>query len=215
MSRQFTASPAEIESKFRNVSSLVMDMLVPSFEVARICGEIGFQFRDRVYTPMVSVWLFLAQVLSADHSCQQAVMRLNAWRTARGLSRCSSQTAAYCKARGRLPEELFERLLDWTAKRCNEAAIGDWLFHGRKVDIVDGTTVTMADTPENQFAYPQMKSRNRGCGFPIARVVQVFSMATGAVTMMAMGPYAGKGTGEISLLRTLLDRRSANEPSFR
>lgn len=208
MSDQSTASPAEVQSKLQNVASLVMDMLLPATEIATICREIDFPFRDRIYTPMVTVWMFITQVLSADHSCQQAVTRLNAWRTARGFTRCSSETTSYCKARGRLPEKLFERLLDWTAARCNEAAIGDWLFHGREVDIVDGSTITMADTPENQQAYPQMRNQKKGCGFPIARIVQVFSMATGAVTMMAMGPYAGKETGETSLLRTLLDRFS-------
>lgn len=208
MPEHSTTAPAEVESKLRNASSLVTDLLVPAPVVEEICTDIGWKGRSRIYTPAVIVWMFLTQVLSPDHSCQQAVTRLNAWRTARGLRRCSSETTSYCKARKRLPERLFERLLDWTAKRCNEAASGDWLFHGRQVDIVDGTTVTMADTTQNQKAYPQMKSQKRGCGFPIARVVQVFSMATGAVTMMAMDAYAGKGTGETSLLRKLLDRFS-------
>jgi DUF917 family protein len=72
--------------------------------------------------------------------------------------------------------------------------------------MVDGCTVTMADTDENQEAYPQIKKQRRGCGFPIARMVQVFSLATGAVSMMVIAPYAGKLTGEMSLFRTLIDR---------
>ena len=208
MPDQFTASSAEVQSKLRSVSSLVVDMLLPSSQVESICRELDFEFRDRIYTPMVTVWMFITQVLSADHSCQQAVTRLNSWRTARGLSRCSSETTSYCQARRRLPEKLFERLLDWTATRCNEATLGEWLFHGREVDLVDGSTVTMADTPENQQAYPQSESQKPGCGSPIARVVQVFSLATGVVTMVALGPCAGKGSGETSLLRTLLNRFS-------
>lgn len=208
MPEQSTASPAEVQSNLRSVSSLVVDMLLPSSQIESICRDLDIGFRQRIYTPMVTVWMLITQVLSADHSCQQAVARLNAWRTAQGMKRCSSETTSYCKARGRLPEALFARLLAWTASRCNEAAIGEWLFHGRAVEIVDGTTVTMADTPENQAAYPQMKDQKRGCGFPIARVVQVFSLATGAVTMLAMGAYSGKGTGETSLLRTLLPRIS-------
>ncbi len=46
--------------------------------------EVGHKFRDCAYTPMVVVWMFITQVLAADHSCQQAVARLNAWRIAQG-----------------------------------------------------------------------------------------------------------------------------------
>ena len=60
---------------------------------------------DRVFSPLVTLWVFLGQVLSADHSCRAAVARLNAHRAARGLKPCSARTGAYCRARQRLPEE--------------------------------------------------------------------------------------------------------------
>lgn len=148
--------------------------------------------------------MFITQVLSADHSCQQAVTRLNAYRVARSLLKVSSQTTSYCKARCRLPEELFEHLLAWTSRRCEEATNETWLFHERIVEMVDGWTVTMAGSEENQKAYPQMTSQKPGCGFPIARMVGVFSLATGAINHMAMAPYKGKQTGETSLLRIIL-----------
>jgi len=124
----------------------------------------------------------------------------------RGLKRVSSETTAYCKARIRLPEKLFERLLPWTAQRCEEAIESSWLFHGRIVELVDGWTVTMADTVDNQQEYPQLKSQKRGCGFPIARIVGLFSLATGAIHSFTIAPYAGKQTGETSLLRLMIDR---------
>ena len=120
----------------------------------------------------------------------------------------SSTTTAYCKARCRLPEELFERLLTWTSSRCEEVASDKWMFNDRVVEMVDGWTVTMADTEENQNEYPQLNSQRPGCGFPIARMVGVFSLATGAINHTAIGPYKGKQTGETSLLRTILDRIS-------
>lgn len=206
MLHQSNESNQQRQSNLSSAAKLVTDLLLPSAKVAEICQDLEIDFRERVYTPMVTVWLFITQVLSADHSCQQAVAKLNAWRVGRGLARCSSETTSYCKARGRLPVELFQRLLQWTAKCCDESASSEWLFHGREVEMVDGLTVTMADTPENQEAYPQVKGQRRGCGFPIARLVQVFSLATGAVSMMAMAPYAGKLTGEASLLRSLIDR---------
>jgi hypothetical protein len=71
------------------------------------------------------------------------------------------------------------------------------------VRVVDGTTVTMADTAENQAEYPQLKSQQPGCGFPIARLVVVFSLAVGTVLEASLGKYAGKQTGENSMFRKL------------
>lgn len=208
MKDQFNESASNIQSKLHDASSVVLDLLLPQIEVGKICQELGFEYRERIYTPMITVWMFITQVLSADHSCQQAVTRLNAWRVARGLMRLSSETTAYCKARCRLPEKLFHRLLDWTARRCNDAASEQWLFHGRVIEMVDGWTVTMADTPENQAEYPQMANQKPGCGFPIARMIGVFSLATGAISLTKMAAYQGKQTGETSLLRSILNRIS-------
>jgi len=80
-----------------------------------------------------------------------------------------------------------------------------WLWHGRHVYLVDGTTVSMPDTPENQGAYPQSRTQQKGLGFPMARVVVLLSLATGMLKDMAAGPQAGKETGETALLRQLLD----------
>lgn len=206
MNEQSNDSAFEIQTKLQRASSLVVDLLLPNFQVNRICDEMGHKYRDRVYSPMVLVWMFICQVLSADHSCQQAVVRLNTWRVARGLPRVSSETTAYWKGRGRLPERLFEKLLAWTSSRCEEATDQAWLFHGRVVEMVDGWTVTMADTEENQEVYPQIKNQKKGCGFPIARMIGLFSLATGAINSTALAPYQGKQTGETSLLRTLIDR---------
>ena len=77
----------------------------------------------------------------------------------------------------------------------------EWLWNKRHVRVVDGSTITMPDTPANQAEYPQMAAQKPGCGFPIARVVVVFSLAVGSVLNAAIGPYKGKQTGENSLFR--------------
>ena len=79
-----------------------------------------------------------------------------------------------------------------------------WCWRGRHVKLVDGTTIVMPDTSDNQGEYPQPESQKRGIGFPIARLVGVISLAQGAVLDVAMGPYKGKGTGEHALFRELL-----------
>jgi hypothetical protein len=156
-----------------------------------------------VYTPAVTVWVFLSQCLSADHSCVEAVAGLVAWRVARGKQPCSADTGAYCTARGDLPEEVCHRLLQRTGRSVEEEAPRQWRWQGHRVLDVDGSTFTMPDTPENQAEYPQVPGQRRGCGFPIARIVVVFSLAVGAVLEAAIGRYQGKQTGENSLFRTL------------
>jgi hypothetical protein len=71
--------------------------------------------------------------------------------------------------------------------------------------LVDGTTVTLADTEENQAKYPQPESQKKGLGFPLMRLVVLLCLATGALIDAAMGPCQGKGSDEQSLFREMLD----------
>jgi hypothetical protein len=174
--------------------------------VERALAEEPIDFRARVFTPLVTLQTFLTQVLSADHSCREAVAKLIAFLVAHGRPACSEDTNSYCQARKRLPTGLIARLVRRTARDLEEAAERAWLWKGRSVYLIDGTTVSMPDTPANQAAYPQSRSQQPGLGFPLARVVAIVSLATGAVHDLALGPYKGKQTGETGLFRTLLDR---------
>jgi hypothetical protein len=160
---------------------------------------------DRIFSPLVTLWVFLAQVLSADHSCRAAVARLIAHRLARGQRPCSADTGAYCQARRRLPEKFFADVACSVGRGLDDQADRRWLWKGRRVYLFDGTTVTMPDTPENQAAYPQVYNQKPGLGFPIARLGAVISLACGAVVNLGFCQYAGKGQGEVSLLRRLWD----------
>ena len=163
---------------------------------------------DAVYTPAITLWAFLSQVLFKEEqkSCIAAVARVIALRVALKFEPCSSNTGAYCRARGKMPENAIHQLTVNVADGCEKQIDNAWLWRGRHVYLVDGTTVSMPDTPENQEVYPQQTQQREGLGFPIARVVVLLSLATAMVTDMAIGPYAGKETGESALLRSLLER---------
>jgi len=163
---------------------------------------------DAVFTPAVTLWAFLSQVLFKDEhrSCVAAVARVAVLLTALARGPCSSNTGAYCRARGKLSEKVIRQITISVGEGCENKLGKERLWHGRHVRLVDGSTVGMPDTPENQEAYPQNTQQKEGLGFPIARVVVLLSLATGMVTDMAMGPYAGKQTGESALLRSLLGR---------
>jgi hypothetical protein len=187
----------------RRAGGLHFAGLLPEEFIRRAYGEASWFWHSWIYTPAVTMWVFLAQCLSPDHSCRDAVARLIAWRLGRGLQPCSADTGAYCTARDRLPEEACLQLVRDTGRWVDEEAPADWRWLGRRVLDVDGSTVTMPDTEANQAEYPQPSSQRRGCGFPIARIVVVFSLATGTVLDAALGKYRGKQTGENSLFRTL------------
>jgi hypothetical protein len=186
------------------------DLLKPE-RVARVLASLGMTCRERVYTPLATLWMFLSQALSADHSCQEAVARLLAWRVARGKSRCSTETTSYCEARQRLPAELIPQLARGVGSDLQQQADERWLWKGRSVKIVDGSTATMPDTPANQAAFPQNSEQQPGVGFPIARIVVVFSLATAAVLDAAIAATVGKKTGENTLFRGLLTAFQAGD----
>jgi Transposase DDE domain len=158
---------------------------------------------DRIFSPLVTLWVFLGQVLDPDHSCRAAVARLNAHRVARGQAPCSARTGAYCRARQRLPEAFFSTAACAVGRSLDAQAEPGWLWRGRRVYLFDGTTVSMPDTPANQAEYPQVYNQKPGLGFPLARVGALISLACGAVVNLGFCRYAGKGQGEVSLLRRM------------
>ncbi len=199
MFQSFQAAVAEA----RRHGNLYFAALLSQDRIEKAFGKARWLWQGWIYTPAVTLWVFLSQCLSPDHSCRDAVARLIAWRVARGLKPCSADTGAYCTARNDLPEDVLHELLRDTGKQIEEASPPDWLWLERKVRAVDGSTVTMADTPENQALYPQQKAQAPGCGFPIARILVIFSLSVGTVLEAAIGKYKGKQTGENSMLREL------------
>lgn len=187
----------------RRHGKLYFASLLAEDHIEEAFGRARHFWQGWMYTPAVTIWVFLAQCLSADHSCRDAVAQLMAWLLASGRRRCSAETGAYCTARDRLPEEACRRLVRDTGRQVDQQAPRDWHWLGHRVLDVDGSTITMADTRANQAEYPQQSGQKRGCGFPIARIVVVFSLATGTVLEAALGKYRGKQTGENSLFRTL------------
>jgi hypothetical protein len=176
---------------------------LPAPPIDQAVRVAGIQVRERVFTPAVTLWTFITQVLDQDHSCRQAVARLNAWRVSIGLAPCSADTAAYCQARLRFPEDVLHELVRQTGRRPAASLASEWLWKGRHVKVVDGTCLSMPDTPANQKEYPQQAELAPGVGFPLLRMVTIFSLADGTVLDAAMARYQGKKTGEVSLFRTI------------
>ena len=185
-------------------SQFPITKLLSASEVEEALAAAGCFFRERIFTPAITIWIFLGQVLDPDHSCRQALMRFVAWLSANGLRRCSSDTSAYCQARKRLPEEVLRRLARDKGRKLVEESPRGWHWFRLKVNVGDGSSLSMPDTGANQKAYPQSRSQKPGVGFPIMRTVVIFSLSVGTVLEAAFSPWRGKETGETGMLRTLM-----------
>lgn len=162
------------------------------------------EHRERLFPPTETLSLFLAQAMSTDRSCQKAVNEAAIKRLACGLPNCSTHTGAYCRARQRLPVSMVSALSRQAGRMMTEQAPRAWQWRGRPVRLVDGTMISMPDTPANQRCYPQPNSQKPGLGFPLCRLVGIVCLSSGAVLDAAIGPYNGKGGDEQTLLRSML-----------
>jgi hypothetical protein len=151
-------------------------------------GEKGVNSRHRSLPPAVTFWAFVAQALSPKSSCREVVRRVEAWwRWGQMRSAKSVTDSAYIQARQRLDLHTLRFIqgqVAWHLER-NVAGGERWL-EGRSVKIVDGTSFSMPDTAANQAAWPQPSGQKEGCGFPVAKLVGVFSLASGALLEQAV-----------------------------
>ena len=168
--------------------------------IEQAIDELKIKYRHRLFDPFVTLWVFLSQVLDIDKSCHNAVSRVIAYLVGESQEIPSTDPSAYCGARSRLPEELLEKLFGKTAQSLEEKVTIEHLWCGRSVKVIDGSSVSMPDTMENQKAYPQPSSQKVGCGFPIAKIGVLFSLATGAAVALAIDVL---NTHDLKLARQL------------
>ena len=158
--------------------------------------------RHRLFPSHKTFCLFLWQVLSAERSCSEVVQAFLAWRAHNHKSQASPNTTAYCNARQRLSLKVLERVLHTLAAYVAQLVQPDQRWYGRTVIVLDGTGLSMPDTPDNQKQYPQSKSSKSGCGFPQMKVVALFCLATGALIRYAQSHCK---IGELTLFRSMWD----------
>jgi hypothetical protein len=150
----------------------------------------GANSRERELPPRTTFWAFVSQILDPGSSCRETVRKVEAWwrwKTVHQRKANPLSASAYSQARNRLDLDtirLIKEHLAWTLER-EVLEAEKWL--GRDVRIVDGTGISMPDTPENQARWPQPSSQAPGCGFPQMKLVGLFSLASGALLAEAIG----------------------------
>jgi len=214
MSERIPSSPRRSSNSFEKVLSGFLKQSGLPFSGVLTAALIEEVFRkhdglfgvDSIYSTATVLWAFLSQVLRDGKmaACRAAVASIITHRQLLGLSVPTEDTGDYCRARAKISEEALRELASTVAQNAEEEADETWLIKTRHVKLIDGFTFTMPDTQSNQQQYPQSKAQAAGIGFPIARCVAVISLATACVIDVALGPYAGKQTGETALLRGIM-----------
>lgn len=189
----------------QSVESMLGEVISPKRLEEYIKAEVE-TWRNRTFTPILTLLMFLEQTLSADKSCNEAVSKERDAQASRGEKSCSSNNSSYCTARKRLPLALISRLGKEVGAELVAKQPKAWLWRGRQIKLVDGATVTMPDTPENQAVFPQNSQQKQGLGFPMARIVAIVSLSCGAVLEWATDACVGKQTGETALLWKLSEK---------
>jgi hypothetical protein len=189
-----------LKDKFAKSLGLPFKELLPESVIGQALWELKIKYKQRLFDPCVTLWAFLSQVLDTDKTCHNAVSKIITYLTASGVEIPSTDTSAYCQARSRLPEKLLEKLFSQVAQSLSEKVTTEYLWCGRNVVVIDGSTVSMPDTVDNQKAYPQPKTQKAGCGFPIAKIGVMFNLATGAAVALAINVL---NTHDIKLARQL------------
>lgn len=177
---------------------LLLGPLLPPGLLAQ--ADEGANSRERVFSVRRTFFGFLYQGLKPDTACREIVRQVQALLALHDRGRADENTSAYCQARKRLPLDRLSRVRVGVAAAGHKMA-GRW--HGLRPKVIDGTTVSAPDTRKNQRAYPQSRSQKPGCGFPLIRLVGVFSLSTGVLLDYVKG---NKHPHELRLLWKLLDQ---------
>ena len=185
--------------QIRQQSLLQLDLLLYPLLPAGLLSQAdeGPNRRQRVYTVRRTFFGFLFQVLKPECPCREIVRQILALCALHTEDCSSSGTSAYCQARLCLPWDILPRLRCALAARADRACE---LWKGFCVKVVDGTGISLPDTRKNQRAYLQPGGQKPGCGFPLLKLVGVFSLATGALLDYAKG---NKHQHELGLLERL------------
>jgi putative transposase len=217
----FSIEPRPLGSRFTTfLDSFAQDdglrfaSVLTEEQIERAAAEEGATFgrvARCIFTLPITLWAFVGQHLAGERTCVTAVARVMVLRAALGLEPCAAATGAYCKARAKLQEKFMRRVTYELGNAVEDQAPDTWRWHKKRTLLADGFETILDDTEENQAEYPQPTSQQPGLGFPMMRVVVFLAFATAVLVGAAMGPYAGKESGETALLRKLLDQVRAED----
>ena len=189
-----------LRERLSNSIGLPFQDILSQDMIEQTLKDMNIEYRQRLYDPIITLWAFICQVLDDDKSCSKAVSRINALLADRYNKLPSADTGAYCKARKRLNLSFIISLLKQTGQALHHKPTDKYLWCNKRVFLIDGSSLSMADTQENKQKYSQQENQHEYVGFPVARIVAIFCLHTGAIIDAAIDSLSFQ---EITLFRRL------------
>lgn len=152
-------------------------------------ADEGANSRERIYSLRLTFQCLVWQMLKPQTACREVARQVQSLFRLTGRCRVDSGPSAYCQARLRLPRERLERALHHLAQHADQRGGSGACLQGRVVKVVDGTMVQLADTRKNQKRYPQLPHQKPGCGFPLLKLLALFSLSSGAILTLVMDSF--------------------------
>lgn len=143
-----------------------------------VCRAVRHSWRTCLLDPVTTLHLFLTQILHGNTAINHLPR----------LSGLNFTDSAYCQARARLPLAFFQELLRRVVVGLRATADDVGLWHGHRVLVVDGSGISMPDTPELHDHFGQPGGQAPGCGFPVAHLLALFHVGTGMLLEVLTGP---------------------------
>lgn len=178
-----------LASALREIRDDLAERLEP-LALRDLCKAQGCGWRDRVLDPVTTIHLFVLQILHRNTACAHLPH----------LAGLDFTASAYCQARSRLPLAVLRALLRRVVAACEPLADTVGLWRGHRAWLVDGTGVSMPDTPDLQRAFGQPTNQAAGCGFPVARVLALFHAGTGLLQQILIAPLCSHEMSRVALL---------------
>jgi hypothetical protein len=178
--------------------------ILESEQIALMIKNATSKWRERIFTPSITLAMFIKQALSFDRSCTHVVNEFIIDNIDELPKNISTSTGSFCRSRQKIPLDLIKKLVRYTGSAIKEKIDNRNGIKGN-IYLVDGTTFTLSDTVKNQAKYPQQSTQKKGLGFPICRALGVFCLESGAAVNAQIAPYKGKGADEHTMLRASLD----------
>ena len=149
------------------------------FLPAELLEELSSSKRERHYGNVTTFWAWLSQVIDRNASCSKAVSMVQSWCAQAQLPIPSSDTGGYCMARKRLAPAFLKGINEHLSMLMSRRIRAEDRWHGHVLKAIDGTSVKLMDTVENQQQYPQPSSQESGCGFPVMGMVGIINLSHG------------------------------------
>ena len=181
--------PLLLADALRRVQKDIATLLEPE-PLRQLCWDCGHRWRERILGPVTTIHLFVLQVLHGNTACAHLPH----------LSGIAFTDSAYCDARSRLPLAVLRALLRRLVETCTPLTDTTGLWHGHRTWLVDGTGVSMPDTPQLQRAFGQPTNQAPGCGFPVARVLALFHAGTGLLQHFLTAPLRSHEMSRVALM---------------